>query len=67
MEKFKNTIEKGIQETIKDQHDVFNFIYTMSSQKEIYEWLLNLQLRAWDEDDYQWYIDRRAYMNSDRG
>ena len=72
MEKFKNTLGVGaekIAEEIqidiqKEKSDVFNFIYNHSSQKEIYEWLRNLQFQAWDENDAEFYWDKRAYMNS---
>jgi len=67
MESFKNTMQVGAEELSieKERSEVFDFIYKMSSQKEIYEWLRNLQFQAWDEDDYQFYIDKRAYMNFD--
>ena len=45
MERFKNTMQIGAEKIMvakeidtiqKDRLEVFNFIYTMSSQKEIY-------------------------------
>ena len=51
----------------KEMSEVFNFIYSGASPQEIYEWLRNLQFKAWDEDDYQFYVDKRYYMNSFKG
>ena len=58
MENFKNTLSVGaekIAEEIqvsnqKEMSEVFNFIYSGASPQEIYEWLRNLQFKAWDED-----------------
>ena len=75
MESFKNTLGVGAEKiaeeiqinTQKEMSQVFDFIYNHSSQKEVYEWLRNLQFKAWDEDDYQFYVDKRYYMNSFKG
>ena len=75
MENFKYTLSVGaekIAEEIqvsnqKEMSEVFNFIYSGASPQEIYEWLRNLQFKAWDEDDYQFYVDKRYYMNSFKG
>ena len=72
MESFKNTLGVGAEKiaeeiqvnTQKEMSQVFDFIYNHSSQKEVYEWLRNLQFQSWNENMEEFYWDKRAYMNS---